>query len=170
VVDESTGEARVVDEPLDPATAKALARAVHGVAEDYAALRFNTAVAKVHELVNHVTKAGRCPRQVGEALALLLAPLAPHLAEELWARLGHAPSVGRQAFPQADPALLVEDTVTLVVQVNGKVRDRVEVATTVTAEEVEAVALASAKVVELLAGGSPKKVVARPPTLVNVVV
>lgn len=74
VVDESTGDARVVDEPVEPATAKVLARAVHGVAEDYAALRFNTAVAKVHELVNHVTKLGRCPRAVGETLALLLAP------------------------------------------------------------------------------------------------
>jgi leucyl-tRNA synthetase len=169
VVDEETGECRVVDEPLDPATARVLARAAHGVAEDYAALRFNTAVAKVHELVNHVTKAGTCPRPVGEALALLLSPLAPHLAEELWERLGHPPSVGRHAFPEADPALLVDDTVTLVVQVNGKVRDRLEVATSITAEEAEAVALASAKVVELLAGGSPRKVVSRPPTLVNVV-
>jgi leucyl-tRNA synthetase len=169
VVDEETGEPRVHDEPVDPATAKVLARVVDGVAGDYAGLRFNTAVAKIHELVNHVTKAGTCPRPVAEALALLLAPLAPHLGEELWALLGHQPSVGRQPFPVADPALLVDDTVTLVVQVNGKVRDRVEVATTITAEEAEAVALASAKVVELLAGGTPKKVVARPPTLVNVV-
>ena len=104
------------------------------------------------------------------ARCLLLAPLAPHLGEELWALLGHPPSVGRQPFPVADPALLVDDTVTLVVQVNGKVRDRFEVATTITAEEAEAVALASVKVVELLAGSTPKKVVTRPPTLVNVVV
>jgi leucyl-tRNA synthetase len=170
VVDEATGEPRVVDEPPDAATARVLARAVHGVGEDYAALRFNTAVAKIHELVNHVTKAGACPRPVGESLALLLAPLAPHLAEELWARLGHPPSIGRHHFPHADPALLVDDTVTLVVQVNGRVRDRVEVATTITAEEAEAVALASTKVVELLAGGTPRKVIARPPSLVNVVV
>ncbi len=170
VVDESTGDARVVDEPVEPATAKVLARAVHGVAEDYAALRFNTAVAKVHELVNHVTKLGRCPRAVGETLALLLAPLAPHLAEELWARLGRPAPIGLQAFPRADPALLVEDTATLVVQVNGKVRDRFEVATSITAEEAEAEALASPRVVELLAGRPPKKVVTRPPTLVNVVV
>ena len=170
VVDEDTGAARVVDEPPDPATAKVLARATAGVAEDYAALRFNTAVAKVHELVNHVTKAGTCHREVAEALALLLAPLAPHVAEELWARLGRPPSVGLQPFPVADPSLLVDETVTLVVQVNGKVRDRFEVATTITAEEAEAVALASDKVVEILGGGSPKKVVSRPPSLVNVVV
>jgi len=160
----------VVDETPDPATARVLARTVHGVAEDYAALRFNTAVAKVHELVNHVTKAGACPRPVGEALALLLAPLAPHVAEELWARLGHEPSVGRQPFPTADPDLLVDDTVTLVVQVNGKVRDRLEVATTITAEDAEALALASPKVLEQLAGAAPRKVVTRPPSLVNVVV
>jgi leucyl-tRNA synthetase len=169
VVDEDTGQARVVDGDPDPATAKVLARVVHGVADDYAALRFNTAVAKIHELVNHITKAGTCSRPVGEALALLLAPLAPHLAEELWARLGHAPSVGRQPFPVADEALLVEDTATLVVQVNGKVRDRVEVATSITAEEAEALALGRAKVQELLAGAAPRKVVARPPGLVNVV-
>ncbi|MBA3302704.1 MAG: leucine--tRNA ligase, partial [Acidimicrobiia bacterium] len=169
VVDEGTGTSRVADEPPDPAMAKVLARAVHGVAEDYTALRFNTAVAKIHELVNHVTKAGACTRQVGEALALLLAPLAPHVAEELWSRLGHPPSVGRQPFPMADPTLLVDDTVTLVVQVNGKVRDRVEVATTITAEEAEGVALASTKVQELLAGAAPRKVVTRPPSLVNVV-
>ena len=170
VVDEASGDARVVDEPPDPATAKALARTIAGVADDYGALRFNTAVAKVHELVNHVTKTGVCHRPVAEALALLLAPLAPHLAEELWARLGHPPSIGKQAFPTADAALLVDDTVTLVVQVNGKVRDRVEVATTITAAEAEALALASAKVVELLAGGTPRKVISRPPSLVNVVV
>ncbi len=170
VVDEDSGQVRVVDEPPDPATARALARAIHGVAEDYAALRFNTAVAKVHELVNHLTKAGTCCREAGETLALLLAPLAPHVAEELWARLGHEPSVGRRAFPVADPALLIADTVTLVVQVNGKVRDRVEVAATITAEEVEAVALSSPKVQELLGGGPPRKVVSRPPSLVNVVV
>ena len=170
VVDEATGAARVVDEPPDPATARVLARTIAGVTGDYAALRFNTAVAKVNELVNQVTKAGTCPRPVAEALALLLAPLAPHVAEELWSRLGHEPSVGRQPFPLPDPALLVDDTVTLVVQVNGKVRDRFEVATSITAEEAEAVALSSIKVIEVLAGGSPRKVVTRPPSLVNVVV
>ena len=170
VIDEDTGQARVVDEAPDAATARVLARAVQGVGEDYAGLRFNTAVAKIHELVNHVTRVGTCPREVGESLALLLAPLAPHVAEELWARLGREPSIGRHHFPHADPALLVEDTVTLVVQVNGKVRDRVEVATTITADEAEAVALASAKVAELLAGAQPRRVIARPPSLVNVVV
>ena len=170
VVDEATGAVRVIDEPADAPTARVLARTIAGVAADYGALRFNTAVAKINELVNQVTKAGRCPRRVAEALALLLAPLAPHVAEELWSRLGCEPSVGRQPFPTPDPALLVDDTVTLVVQVNGKVRDRFEVATSITAEEAEAVALSSTKVLEVLAGGAPRKVVTRPPSLVNVVV
>ncbi len=170
VIDEGSSAVRVVDEGPDPATARVLARVVAGVTADYGALRFNTAVAKINELVNHVTKVGTCSRQVAEALALLLAPLAPHMAEELWSRLGHQPSVGRQPFPAADPALLIEDTVTLVVQVNGKVRDRFEVASSITADEAEAVALASTKVVEALAGGAPRKVVTRPPSLVNVVV
>ncbi len=170
VIDEGSGSVRVVDEGPDPATARVLARTVAGLTSDYGALRFNTAAAKINELVNHVTKVGTCSRQVAETLALLLAPLAPHLAEELWSRLGHQPSVGRQPFPVADPSLLIDETVTLVVQVNGKVRDRVEVATSITAEEAEAVALASTKVVEALAGGPPRKVVTRPPSLVNVVV
>jgi len=93
VVDEASGEVRVVDEEPDPATARVLARTVHGVAEDYAALRFNTAVAKVHELVNHVTKAGSCPRRVGEALALLLAPLAPHVGPARPRSLGGPPAL-----------------------------------------------------------------------------
>ena len=170
VIDEDGGAVRVVDEEPDAATAKVLARTVVAVGADYGALRFNTAVAKINELVNHLTKSGRCDRRSAETLALLLAPLAPHLAEELWRRLGHEPSVGRQPFPTADPTLLVDDTVTLVVQVNGKLRDRIEVPTTITAEAAEALALASPKVEDILNGKPPRKVITRPPSLVNVVV
>src|SRR5205085_11820087 len=138
-------------------------RTIAGVAEDYAGLRFNTAVAKITELVNHVTKAEVCTREVGEVLTKLLAPLAPHVAEELWSRLGHEPSVGWEPFPLAEGAYLVDDTTTLVVQVNGKVRDRLDVPVTITAAEAEAAALASQKVQELLGGGSPRKVITRPP-------
>ena len=96
-------------------------------------------------------------------MALLLAPLAPHIAEELWRRLGHEPTIGLCAFPEADPAELVDDTVTLVVQVNGKVRDRVEVAADADAATIEAAALGAARIVELLDGGQPRKVITRPP-------
>jgi leucyl-tRNA synthetase len=170
VVDEDSGELRIADGEPDAETRKVLHRAIAGVGEDYAHLRFNTAVAKLTELVNHVTKTGTCTREVAEDMTKLLAPLAPHIAEELWSRLGHEPSIGWESFPEADPALLVDDTTTLVVQVNGKVRDRLDVPVTITAEEAEAAALASDKIQELLAGGAPRKVVVRPPGLVNVVI
>ena len=100
------------------------------MAEDYAALRNNTAAAKLIEYTNHLTKEHRdsVPRAAVEPLVLMLAPLAPHMAEELWLRLGHTTSLAHGPFPVADPAYLVEDTVEYPVQVNGKVRGRVMVA------------------------------------------
>src|SRR6185312_7089086 len=100
--------------------------------EDVAGLRFNTAVAKLIVLNNHVTKLKRVPRFAAEALVLGVAPFAPHLAEELWSRLGHAESLAYAPFPQADPRYLVADEVTCVVQVQGKVRDKIQVAPDVT--------------------------------------
>ena len=91
-------------------------------------MRFNTAIARIIVLNNHLTACRRCPRSVAETAVLLVAPFAPHMAEELWSRLGHEPSVAYEPFPVADPAYLVEETVTCVVQVQGKVRDRIEVA------------------------------------------
>jgi leucyl-tRNA synthetase len=172
IVDEDTGELRIAADEVetDVESRKVLHRAIAGVGDDYAALRFNTAVAKLTELVNHVTKTGTATREVAETMTKLLAPLAPHIAEELWTRLGHEPSVGWEPFPVADPALLVDDTTTLVVQVNGKVRDRLDVPVSITAEDAEAAALASDKIQELLAGGQPRKVITRPPGLVNVVI
>ena len=170
VVDEFTGELRVTDATPVAETRRVMHRTIAAVADDYAALRFNTAVARITELVNHVTKSGACEREVADTLVLLLAPLAPHVAEELWSRLGNAPSVGWAAFPTADPAELVDETVTLVIQVNGKVRDKIEVATDIDAATAESLALASARVKELLNGGEPRRVIARPPNLVNVVI
>ncbi len=104
-----------------------------------------------------------------DTLLLLLAPMTPHVAAEAWERR-HGDHVHLRRWPEADPALLVEETVTMVVQVNGKVRDRIEVAPDISDTEAEALALASAPVVEVLGGSAPKRVVARPPKLVNVVV
>ena len=100
----------------------------------------------------------------------LLAPFAPHLCEELWERLGHTESVAFAPWPDFDPALAAEDTVTMVVQVNGKVRDRITVPAGIGEEEARALALASEKVAPYLQGGAPLRVVARPPGLVNIVV
>jgi leucyl-tRNA synthetase len=175
VVDEQTGETRVVDGPpqdLDTSTLRVLHRSIVGVAEDYAALRNNTAAAKLIEYTNHLTKEHRdaVPRAAVEPLVLMLAPLAPHLAEELWLRLGHTTSLAHGPFPVADPAYLVDDTVEYPVQVNGKVRGRVVVAADVDQDTLKAAALADEKVQAFLAGGHPRKVIVVPGRLVNLVV
>ncbi len=170
VVDERTGEARVSAEPADEATRKALHRLIAAVNSDLDALRFNTAVAKLIELNNLVTKLpGPAPREVAEALVLLTAPLAPHVAEELWSRLGHAESLAFQPFPKADPALLVADEVTCVVQVAGKVRDRLSVPPSVTEPELRELALASPAVRRALGEAGVRSVIVRAPKLVNIV-
>ena len=109
------------------------------------------------------------PRAVAEPLVLMTAPLAPHIAEELWSRLGHAVSLAHGPFPQADPALLVDDTVEYPIQVKGKVRARITVAADAPAADIEAAALADEKIVELLAGVAPRKVVVVPGRMVSIV-
>ncbi|SNC61274.1 leucyl-tRNA synthetase [Kytococcus aerolatus] len=170
VVDEATGELRVVEDAPDEATLRALHGTIAGVAEDYRGLRFNTAVAKLIELTNTVTKLDAVPRAVAEPLVQMVAPLAPHLGEELWSRLGHERSLATEPFPQADEEYLAADTVTCVVQVRGKVRARLEVAPDITAEELEAQALATDRVQELLDGAEIRKVIVKAPKLVNIVV
>ncbi|MEU7733295.1 leucine--tRNA ligase [Streptomyces griseus] len=170
VVDETTGEVTVVDTEPDEDTLRALHKAIDGVGQDMAGMRFNTAIAKVTELNNHLTKAGGpLSRTVAERLVLLIAPLAPHIAEELWRRLGHADSVVHQDFPVADPAYVVDETVTCVVQIKGKVRARLEISPTITDEELEALALADEAVVAALGGAGIRKVIVRAPKLVNIV-
>jgi leucyl-tRNA synthetase len=173
VVDEQTGRDRVADhEALDDATVKALHRTIAGVIEDYTNLRNNTAAAKLIEYTNHLTKEHReaTPRAAVEPLVLMIAPLAPHLAEELWQRLGHRTSLAHGPFPVADPSYLVEDTVEYPVQVNGKVRGRITVAADADADALEQAALADDKVQAFLAGASPKKVIVVAGRLVNLVV
>ena len=173
VVDEQTGAIRVVDNPdLDGDTLRLLHRTIAGVSEDYAALRNNTAVAKLIEYTNHLTKQHRdsVPRVAVEPLVLMLAPLAPHLAEELWQRLGKSTSLAHGPFPVADPAYLIEETIEYPVQVNGKVRGRITVPASADADAVEAAALADEKVQTFLAGATPKKVIVVAGRLVNLVV
>ncbi|GAB47406.1 leucine--tRNA ligase [Mobilicoccus pelagius] len=169
VVDESTGESTVTEDTLDDETQRLLHRTIDGVRADYAGLRFNTAISKLIELNNHLTKLGGTPRAAAEPLVLMVAPVAPHLAEELWRKLGHAETLTYEPFPEADPALLVEDTVTCVVQIKGKVRARIEVPADINDADLEAVALAEPRVADLLAGQTVRKVIVRAPGLVNVV-
>jgi len=170
VVDEQTGEPLVTQQNLDDDTLRVLHRTIAGVAEDYAGLRNNTAVAKLIEYTNHLTKQSITARDSVEPLVLMLAPVAPHLSEEMWRRLGHDRSLAHGPFPQPDSRYLVDDTVEYPVQVNGKVRSRISVSADASAEALEAAALADEKVSAFLAGATPKKVIVVPGRLVNVVV
>lgn len=171
VVDESTGATSVNEhEALDTDTLKILHRTIAGVTEDYAALRNNTAAAKLIEYTNHLTKEGVSARGAIEPLVLMVAPLAPHLAEELWKRLGHDTSLTHGPFPVADQQYLVDDTIEFPVQVNGKVRGKITVAADLDKAGLEAAALADEKVQAFLDGATPKKVIVVPGRLVNLVV
>lgn len=170
VVDEESGDVKADDVEPDRDTLRVLHRTIDGVSADMDALRFNTAIAKLIELTNHLTKASVTSRSALEPLVLMLAPFAPHVAEELWSLLGHDTSLTRAAFPQADPALLVADTVTCVVQVQGKVRAKLDVSPDVTDDELTALALAEENVQRSIDGREVRKVIVRAPKLVNVVV
>ena len=170
LVDPETDELLVSEGEAHPDLLALTHRTIAAVTADMEALRFNTAVARFFELNNALVGRERVPRSVAEALVRLLAPFAPHLCEELWERLGHAESVAFAPWPGFDPALTAEGTVTMVVQVNGKVRDRIPVPAGIGEDEARARALASEKVAPYLKGGPPVRVVARPPGLVNIVV
>lgn len=169
VVDESTGELVVVDDAPSVETLRVLHRTIADVTADMQAMRINTAIAKLIVLNNHLTTLDRVPRAVAEALVLMVAPVAPHVAEELWARLGHERSLAHEPFPVADPVFLVEETVTCVLQVQGKVRGRAEVAADATEDQLREIALADAGVQRALAGREVRTVIVRAPKLVNVV-
>ncbi len=170
VVDEESGAVRVTDDAPSESATKLLHKTIAGVRDDYAALRDNTAVAKLIELTNHLTKqyATGAPSAVVEPLLLMLAPVAPHIAEELWGRLGHTSPLAHGPFPVADVTLLVEDTVEIPIQVKGKVRSRVTVAADADEATVTATALADEKVAVLL-DGAPRKVIYVPGKMINIV-
>jgi leucyl-tRNA synthetase len=174
VVDEGTGAVRVSDETPGEDVLRALHKAIAGVRDGMTTLRFNVAIARIAELTNALTAAHGAdvpvPRSVAEPLVLLVAPLAPHLAEELWARLGHGESVAWAPFPVADERWLVEDTVQVAVQVNGKVRAQVTVPADADAAALEAAARDEEKVAAQLAGKTVRRVIAVPGRLVNFVV
>ncbi len=161
----------------DAALRRATARAVDEATRAVETMRFNVAVARVMELVNATRKAldggpgGSDPavREAAEAVAVLLSLFAPYTAEDMWERLGHQPSVALAGWPVADPALLVEDTVTCVVQVAGKVRARLEVPPGIDEAALREQALADPAVARALDGRGVRTVVVRPPKLVNVV-
>jgi leucyl-tRNA synthetase len=162
------GKLLVDDATPDAKLTKALHQTIKKVTDDTDALAFNTAIAQMMIFVNDVTAQESRPRALLEPFVLLLAPYAPHLAEELWEKLGHRQSLAYESWPAYDPALLVESTVQVVVQVNGKVRDKLDVPVDMANAELEKLALACAKVKEFTAGKQIKKVVVVPGKLVNI--
>jgi leucyl-tRNA synthetase len=158
----------IVDEPPSMEQRRLLHQTVKKVTEDIEALRFNTAISQMMVFTNEMTKADRRSRAVIEPFILLLSPFAPHLAEELWALLGHPPSISQQAWPTFDPALIVSDKMIIPIQINGKLRGKIEVPVSSTRDEVEG--LARAQAAEWLNGKELKKIVYVEKKLINFVV
>ncbi len=168
-----------IGEPDEPVTlvdgdgtekqARLTATTIADVTHDVEGIRFNTAISKLMVFSREIARDAAMPRASAEAFALLLAPFAPHLAEELWSQLGHDASLAHGPWPTANPALLVRDTITLVAQVNGKRRDEIEVAADADEATIRATALASEKVQKHLAGREPRKIIIVPGRLVNIV-
>ncbi|MEM9797243.1 MAG: leucine--tRNA ligase [Pseudomonadota bacterium] len=157
----------------DADLAKATARAIHEVTEGIEGFGFNKAVAKLYEFTNTLNKSDAgadARRDAMKVLAQLMAPMTPHLAEELWSMMGGEGFVVQEQWPKADPALLVDDTVTMPIQINGKKRSEIVVAKDADKTSVEALAMADPAVVKALDGGSPKKLIVVPGRIVNVVV
>ncbi len=173
VVDEETGELRISDEPADDDLRRLLHRTIDGVRSDMEGLRFNTAIAKLTELNNELTRRGTgAPSEVADTLARMLAPLVPHFAEEMWLRVhgADAGSVMQTEFPAADTALLVSDTVEVPVQVNGKLRGRVTLAVDADEETAVAAALAEPNVAAHVGGQQLRKKLYVPGRMVTLVV
>ena len=172
VVNENTGEVAVVDAELGKKDLQQLHRTIAGVRDDYENLRVNTVVAKLIEYVNYLTKnyPGGAPRAAVEPIAVMVAPVAPHIAEELWTRLGHEGTITFVSFPSFDEKYLVDDEIELPVQVNGKVKSRVQVAADVSQDDAVAAALADDKVLAAIGEKSVVKKIVVPGRMINLVV
>jgi leucyl-tRNA synthetase len=160
----------IKDVAATPAQLKTLHTCIKKVTEDLDAMRFNTAISAMMVFVNDAMTWETKPVAALRTFLQLLAPFAPHLAEELWAKLGAQTSLTYAAWPKFDPALLVENELEIPVQVNGKLRDVIKVATTATPAEMEALARASEKVKAAIEGKTVKKVIVVPKKMVNLVV
>jgi leucyl-tRNA synthetase len=152
------------------AQARLTARTIDGVTRDLENMQPNTAISKLMVWSRDIARDGVLPRKAAEVFVLMLSPFAPHLAEELWNRLGHQRTLAYEPWPEADPEFLVAHTIKLAVQVNGKRRDEIEVPADADEEEIKAAALASEKVQRHVGSKEPRKVILVKGRLVNVVV
>ncbi len=168
MVDENTGELVFRDEP-DEAVEKKLHRTIDKAGSDIDRLAFNTAIAALIEFVNAATSAKGLSRDQADRFVRALAPFCPHMAAELWAKLGERSPIAHAAWPAVDPAMLKDDEVEVPVQLMGKVKAKIMVAADADAKTLEAIAMADARVIELLKGKTVRKVVAVPGRMVNIV-
>ena len=163
-------ELATIDESnSNKALEKVFHQTVKKVTEDYENLRFNTAISQMMIFINEAHKNTNIPREYLEGFLKLLSPIAPHLGEELWEFIGHKETITYEAWPEYDESKIVDSTVTIVIQINGKIRDKIEVAKDTDSEEVKKLALASSKVQEYLLGKEPRKVIVVPNKLVSIV-
>jgi leucyl-tRNA synthetase len=168
--DEIRIDAKVQDVPVTPEASKVVARTVAAVTDDIEAHRFNTAISRLMEFTNFFTAQEVRPKSAMETFTLLLAPMAPHLAEELWEILGHEQTLAYEPWPTYDPSLLKDDEIEIPVQVNGKLRGRVVVPADAEGEQIESAARDDEKIAVLLVGKTVRKVIVVPGKLVNFVI
>ncbi|MDT3392057.1 MAG: class I tRNA ligase family protein, partial [Bacillota bacterium] len=153
----------------DDALTKVYNQTVKKVTEDFEHLHFNTAISQLMVFINEAYKAEILPVAYVEGFIKMLNPIAPHMTEELWQKLGHDESITYAAWPTYDASALVEDTVEVVLQVNGKLRSKVQINKDTSKDDMEKLALADPKVQEFIAGKTVRKVIAVPQKLVNIV-
>jgi len=172
IIDEETGDLlqAVKESQADETTLRLLNQTIKKVGDDIESFDFNTAISAMMIFVNHLSKQTVRPKSVVEKFVLILSPFAPHIAEELWQRLGHTDSLAYEPWPEYDENLIAEKEIELAVQVNGKIKGRIIVAADVGEEQIKQEALASEKVIAALAGKKPKKVIVIKSRLVNIVV
>ncbi|MEK4125818.1 leucine--tRNA ligase [Anoxybacillus sp. FSL W8-0382] len=160
---------KIVDNPETDTLERVYHQTVKKVTEDYEALRFNTAISQLMVFINEAYKAPVLPKAYMEGFVKLLSPVCPHIAEELWEKLGHSNTIAYEAWPAYDEAKLVEDEVEIVIQVNGKVRTKLHVPADATKEQLEQLAMEDEKIKEQIEGKTVRKVIAVPGKLVNIV-
>jgi leucyl-tRNA synthetase len=171
IVDEDTDHLSdtVKEAKPDEATLRLLHQTVKKVGDDIETFGFNTAISQMMIFINHLSKQDIRPRSVVEKFVLILAPFAPHIAEELWEKLDHKESLTYEAWPEYDKELVKEKEIELAVQVNGKIKDRIVVSADEDQEQIKQKALDSKKVSSAMAGKSPKKIIVVKPRIVSII-
>ncbi len=171
IIDEETGELdeMIQEAKADEATLRLLNQTIKKVGYDIETFGFNTAISAMMIFVNHLGKQTVRPKAVVEKFVLVLAPFAPHIAEELWEKLGHTDSLVYEPWPEYDKELIKEKEIELAVQVNGKIKDRIIVSAEANEEQIKQQALASEKVIVAMAGKEAKKIIVIKSRLVNIV-